>query len=315
MIPGQRLPVARYRFQFRALDPIYLPEFAGPVLRSVLGDSLRRAVCSTGQPTCKSCSLLPRCAYPRLFEPTVSRDQALHGVDLPRPFVIEPPPMGTELIQRGEILSIGLVLFGQAQQECHLFVKALRAAFANRGVGIHGRRGRAELQDVLREEGSQEVSIWEHLDNSIFPWTGHLLVPSFRGIRSAYIKLLTPMALKHRGNVLKPHELNARVLLKSITQRAKELLALHAGINDLADDSRDLLNLADRLEQEHHLISYRTRRYSARQHQSYPIEGVMGDWTLRGDLTEVARWLWLGQWLHVGRTTVMGQGRYELTLS
>ena len=38
----------------------------------------------------------------------------------------------------------------------------------------------------------------------------------------------------------------------------------------------------------------------------------MGEWTLEGDLSRLFPWLWLGQWLHVGKNATMGMGRYEI---
>jgi hypothetical protein len=44
------------------------------------------------------------------------------------------------------------------------------------------------------------------------------------------------------------------------------------------------------------------------------LGGVVGTWTLRGDLAPLLPWLWLGQWLHAGKNATMGMGRYTLAL-
>jgi hypothetical protein len=42
------------------------------------------------------------------------------------------------------------------------------------------------------------------------------------------------------------------------------------------------------------------------------LGGVIGEWTLRGDLASLMPWLWLGQWLHVGKNATMALGKYSL---
>ncbi len=43
------------------------------------------------------------------------------------------------------------------------------------------------------------------------------------------------------------------------------------------------------------------------------LGGAVGHWTLEGDLAPLLPWLWLGQWLHVGKNATMGMGGYHLS--
>ena len=59
-------------------------------------------------------------------------------------------------------------------------------------------------------------------------------------------------------------------------------------------------------------------RYSSRQQQEMALGGVVGSWQLNGPADAIAGiwpWLWLGQWLHVGKNATMGLGGYRLTAS
>jgi hypothetical protein len=241
--------------------------------------------------------------------------ELVRGAAPPSPYAVEPPSLGTQLIARGERLSVGLVLFGQALLELPLFVQALRRAFSQEGVGHDGRRGRAELEDVLREDGAREVSVWEHRKSCTFPWSSELVVPAFPAVRSARLNLLTPLCVKHRGDILRPTHIRAHPFLTVLTERATVLFALHAGMRDLVPDAIRLTLQAAKLDEQRTLRPFRTKWYSASQRRVIRLEGVVGEWTLRGDLTELAPWLWLGQWLHVGKSTAMGLGRYQLELS
>ena len=53
-------------------------------------------------------------------------------------------------------------------------------------------------------------------------------------------------------------------------------------------------------------------RFSSRQKQEMTLGGVIREWSLRGDLVPFLPWLWLGQWLHVGKNATMGMGKYSL---
>ncbi len=53
-------------------------------------------------------------------------------------------------------------------------------------------------------------------------------------------------------------------------------------------------------------------RWSARQKTTHPMGGVVGRWTLEGDLGPFAPFLDAGVWTHVGKQAAFGLGRYRL---
>lgn len=61
---------------------------------------------------------------------------------------------------------------------------------------------------------------------------------------------------------------------------------------------------------ETHVIGYERRsKASGRQE----IEGFVGQaWYAGPDLRPLLPALWLGQWLHLGKNYVLGNGRYEI---
>jgi hypothetical protein len=88
---------------------------------------------------------------------------------------------------------------------------------------------------------------------------------------------------------------------------------LHAALPGLAADASHLAASADRLTDARHLEWKDWTRFSSRQDREMTLGGVIGEWTLSGDLGELLPWFWLGQWLHVGKNATMGMGRYSLT--
>jgi hypothetical protein len=91
------------------------------------------------------------------------------------------------------------------------------------------------------------------------------------------------------------------------------MLDFHMGISPLPFDARALVAHAQGLMDDREGLHWRDdARYSARQAKETPLGGVMGTWELKGELTPLLPWLWLGQWLHLGKGTTMGMGQYSL---
>ena len=97
-------------------------------------------------------------------------------------------------------------------------------------------------------------------------------------------------------------------LLRRITLLAE----FHADRAGLVPDVHALVRHADTLAHQPALRWQDWSRYSSRQQQEMTLGGVVGAWTLEGDLAPLLPWLWLGQWLHVGKNATMGMGGYHL---
>ncbi|TDA68820.1 MAG: hypothetical protein D9V47_06805 [Clostridia bacterium] len=95
---------------------LVLPPYKGSTLRGGFAGTFRRLACAARQDDCRGCSLKDACPYHVVFEtspPPVS--QALRNLaDIPRPFVLEPPPEDKTDYTPGECLAFNLILTGQA---------------------------------------------------------------------------------------------------------------------------------------------------------------------------------------------------------
>lgn len=309
---GTRLPVARYRFTFRMREPLRLPEFAGSLLRGQFGAALRRTACMTGAKTCAGCPLLDTCPYPAIFDTPAPASHHLQKFSqVPNPYVIEAPPLGTRAIAAGEALSFAMVLVGRALDRLPLIVYALQRAL-RRGLGEE--RARGELQDIAWERGDESVSVWDAAAGRVRAHEPVLEVPAFDGVGSACIEIATPLRLQDNGRPLRAHELSPRKLATALVRRTALLFELHADRPGLGAQAGTLARLAETLADERALTWHDWSRYSSRQKQAMTLGGVLGTWTLRGELAPLAPWLWLGQWLHAGKNATMGMGGYTLTL-
>jgi hypothetical protein len=292
---------------------LILPEYAGSLLRGQFGAALRRTACMTGAKTCERCPLLRTCPYPAIFETPAPQAHALQKFSqVPNPYVIEPPPFGTRCIAAGQHLELGLVLVGRALEQLPLIAYALQRAF---GRGLGGRRVAGELDDIVWEGDGESFSVWDREGARIAAHEPGLAVPVLVDARRARLRIATPLRLQSQGHPLGPEALGPRKLLTAIMRRASLLFEMHAGLPGVAADAPELARQAERLTDSRDLQWKDWTRYSSRQQAEMTLGGVVGEWVLEGDLGPLAPWLWLGQWLHAGKNTTMGMGRYDVAFS
>jgi CRISPR/Cas system endoribonuclease Cas6 (RAMP superfamily) len=74
-----------------------------------------------------------------------------------------------------------------------------------------------------------------------------------------------------------------------------------------------LLRQADAVETKRaEFRMYAWDRMSGRQGRRVAMDGVIGVLEAEGELTELAQWWRLGEWVHVGNGTSMGMGGYRM---
>ena len=319
MLPTQTLPLplARYRFTAIVQQPLALPEYAGSLLRGQFGAALRNVACMTRQPTCPGCPLLQTCPYTRIFEaqPPPKGQHALQDFSqIPNPYVMEPPTPGARMLAAGDRLEFSMVLIGHALGQLALIVFALQRALSQ---GLTRQRVPAELQrvDWLDEAGIAH-QIWAHTQPTLAAHPGTLEVPAApNGIDNITLHIRTPLRLQNQGHPLGVAQLSPRALVAALTRRTALLMELHAGQSGWGEAARQITHTSESLTDTRDLRWFDWTRYSSRQQQEMTLGGVLGRWTLHGGadaLAEIWPWLWLGQWLHVGKNATMGMGGYSL---
>jgi hypothetical protein len=304
------LSLARYRLTFRLRASLPLPEFAGSLLRGQFGRSLRHIACMTGAHTCPGCQLYRTCPYPAIFETPPPPSHALQQFSqVPNPYVIEPPPLGRRWVEAGETLDFHIVLIGRALANLPLVAYAMQRAF-ERGIGP--RRATGDIEDIVLEQPGAPESVWDPETSRILPHEQTLTVPPFGDAKVAMLKIKTPLRLQNQGHPVPPDSLRPRTLVTALTRRTSLLFELHAGLPPLGPAASQLAAAAECLTDERRLQWKDWTRFSSRQEREMTLGGVIGEWRLTGDLAALLPWLWLGQWLHVGKNATMGMGMYTL---
>lgn len=318
------LPIARYRFTARLRQNLRLPDYAGSLLRGQFGAALRHLACMTRQTVCGGCPLQASCPYTRIFEALPPQGHALQAFSaIPNAYVVEPPPPVTSRHDDGathpghyavgDDLVFHMVLAGAALDQLALVVYAWQRALAH---GLTKDRAPADLVQVEWVDGHGiGHPIWHAGHPQLAPHPASLQIPVAPDTDALQLHFDTPLRLQHQGHPIKPAQLTPRALLAAVARRVALVLEFHAGQSQWGGLVPCVSAQAEQLHELRDLHWFDWKRYSSRQRQEMTLGGVLGCWTLRGDpdtLADLWPWLWLGQWLHVGKNATFGLGGYRL---
>ncbi len=235
----------------------------------------------------------------------------------------------------GETLVFGLTLYAHAMQWFPYVVLALQE-FESDGLGRkveqydgRWRRGRLSVREVWAEnpltgerqpvlrQGERMVKVPD------VPVTHEqILAQHERGWTRAEpatdrvqltIRFLTPTRLIERGHLLKPETFAFRPFLQRLLERLEALSEAFCD-TPLQVDFPALLAAAEGVRVVDNRLGWEdVRSYSTRRRAESPIGGLVGRVTLAAeDWTPFLPWLLWGQFTHVGKDAVKGNGWYEV---
>lgn len=297
-----RLTFAEYRFLFKAAEPIDFPEFTGSLWRGAFGHSLRQLYC------CGRERHTDDCIYSRLFEPQMPEVKEDAGIlktvaSFPVPYVFRVQRQQIRRVLAGESFSVRLLLVANANHYLRPVINAMQVA--GRG-GLGKDYSKAELREVVQlPVYGNATAIFA---NGIFFRSSPLCAPHIpEPATSARIHLLTPVNLGDKGEFF-----SVERFLMGVVRRVSLLHQFYADA-PLEADFAELKRQAAHIGHKAEVWSGGWQRYSSRQQAMQPMRGWLGDIFLQGaGLAAFWPYLHLGQWLHTGKSTNMGLGRYEL---
>ncbi len=309
MPANSSLSLARYRVTFEALEPLDLPAYLGSTLRGAFGHAFR-VLCCPARPG-EACPIPSACPYHVVFEtapPPGAVALRTHD-EIPRPFVIAPPPAGARDYPAGAEVLFDLTLIGRARELFPHFVVTLRE------VDRIGRHRRAvvlrRIEAVDPRTGASEVA---YVDDLVHPHglgltLDECVTPEPPG-RAVRLRFVTQTRLKHADRFVRRPDFH--VVFRRLLGRLSSLARFHCG-SELGVEFLGLIQQAERVR----LIEDRTRwtiwtRYSARQDRKMDWSGLVGTATYEGDLSPFWPYLVFGQWTHVGKGATFGLGGYRL---
>ena len=305
------VPFNHYLFRFRALEQVRLPRYSGSAWRGALGHALKRTVCVTREPECAPCLLYHACAYAWVFEtpPPPDTEKMRRYNAVPHPFVLRPPPESS-VLEQGDPFELGLILIGDGDRQFPYLLHALMRA-ANEGIGAQ--RGKLELLGVTcpaPDGGEREVYRPGGQIDRQAPQPASVPPLPEEPIRLTF---LTPLRLRREGHYLGPRDIGFRDLFGSLLRRVSMLSYFHCG-QPLETDFAGLNVSAANIPIVRSTLRWHEwTRYSSRQDTAVQMGGMVGElWLEPSGMDAFWPYLWQGQWLHCGKGTAMGLGRYQI---
>ena len=309
-----------FRFHLEPQAPLHMPAYnKGNVIRGGFGSAFRRIVCHASCREPESCELRNVCPYTAVFQPFVPEDseKISRNRDIPRPFVIKPPLETKETYLPGERLSFDMVLVGKIKDYLPYFIVTFKE-LSQAGLG----RDRAPVELVGVDyvgRGGTPASVYTKDDNLVRPpaeamsWTD--LCPNGSNndaakIRQITLRFLTPTLLRADGIVSRRPSFGP--LAKRLRDRINALSYFYCGAG-LDIDFKAFGDVAGKIKTVSDSTGWvESSRYSRRREVTHDLSGFIGEVTFDGDLEMFLPYLKLGEYLHVGKNAVFGNGWYEI---
>jgi len=330
----------RLRFVTEVQATIELNEHQGSAIRGALFHALRRRFCvNRDAAECAVCPLAATCPAATLV--STLRPASGRGRDVPRPYTVQPPLPGAgghpfdlrdgRVVFRydpGEGLVFGLTLYAEALELFPYIVLAV-GEFEHGGIGRRTqqadgrwRRGTLVIREVWAENSltGERQPVMRSGETMVqvpdVPITHSQVtgVPVPASGSPVLLRFLTPTRIVRRGRLVKPAFFRFQPFFQRLMERLESLSRDFSDTPLRFDDPRGLIEAAGRVRVvESRLVWEELRSYSTRRRAESPISGLMGSVVLEADDWSPF-WIWLvwGQFTHVGKDAVKGNGWYEV---
>lgn len=330
--PQSFLVAQQLFFELEVREPIVLHAYNGSALRGML----YRAMLALVNPETRAPDLrfVPDPLIRRLMA-EMDEDNA-RGQDLPRPYVIEPPPAlpgDDHRLEAGQTLSFGITLFGDAREAFPILVMAIKHAESSglgRFLSVHAgarSRGRFRLvrafaynpltctsQEVIAPERHWVLTPQVCITHDDIARQAALDAESQS--RRLRIHFHTPMTLKAQGQIITQPRFN--VLIHRLIERLSQLSATYGGdllpcLPATREAKNALLRQADAVQRiADHTRWVTVRGHSDRTGASTNLSGFIGSADFEGDFAPFFQMLRWGELSHAGHHAVKGNGVFRI---
>lgn len=297
------LPLTEYRFTFQAQSPLDASQLTGSLWHGVFGKALRDLVCLVPEASCDSCMFLHQCDYPFLFQGARPLDSTIMSKyqSIPVPHVFRTPQF-TRAAESARQIHLTMVLIGNAAEKTELCIKAMMRA-GNHGVGKA--RTQLTLKQVIQKKSTIPELIFA--ENTFFPHhpAQAPAIPPMPD--SIQLQFVTPYRSGKNNTTLDSVHLLMQIIRRiSLLQNFYTTQALEA-------DFKELKSQAQKARIKVRMQQTQDKRYSAKHRRTIDTSGLTGNISIQlSDILELWPYLYLGQWLNVGKNASLGYGRYEI---
>ncbi len=323
-VRSDSLTTTHLEFTVQAITPLELDEYSGAALRGNFFNAIWERFCTNqSAPTCAACPLHETCPVSALVAPL--REEGPQGQDIPRPYVIVPPPEGARHYQVGEQFSFGMTLIGTIVQLLPYILLSIKQ-LEMEGIGRRldenrGQRGRFRVErvDCYHPFTEQRQTIYVVGDMRVevpvitVQPQECITRASQLSKKQITLQLITPLRLIDREHTVR--QASFRPLVQRLLERYLALECYY-GNQETAitrEEKTVWLDLADNIHCSRDETSWRElKSYSNCQKRSTPIGGLVGRATFEGDLAPFLDLLVIGELIHVGKNVVKGDGWYKI---
>jgi hypothetical protein len=276
------------------------------------------------------------CTFGRLCEPQVdpawpSKERHLMGQNAPPAYTLWDLGDRRRTLPVGAEWSFEMTLIGElALRQLPAVVAAVQEG-AERGMGKTRLRGRLRRVDALAgvapaDEATRMLAVEKPLaDDMVLTWDSYDLGAVMMGYRQAVewaasldgparslaLRFHSPVDIKMRKQQVWQPDFTA--LARALVRRLRLLSLAHGGGEWPHQEWGPLLDLAETVRLAHHETFVTRYARHTKRSGDQKVEGFMGTaWYEADDLRPLLPALWLGQWLHIGKLYVLGNGRYSI---
>lgn len=299
---------AQFEFTIEPYEELFLPGFSGSTFRGAFGYALKSVACLKKK-KCETCAHPDICAYGYMFEtPRPKNAEIMRKYEvIPHPFILTPPINSKKIFKNGEEINFEIVLFGKAVP----FFPYVVYAFEEMGKrGLGKKRGKFKLLYV-----KQRVKKIYHegvISTDYEIKKGEDFFKKEEKASKISLIFLTPVKIIYQGKIAK--KLEFHIIFRNLLRRLALLTYFHIGKKPEID-FRKIIEISKNIKCiEQNLKEIKIFRYSARQKKKIPIEGIKGNVNYEGNLTPFLPYLRIGEYLHIGKNTSFGLGKYRIEI-
>ncbi len=305
---------SRFIFEMKAVETIEFPAYKGSTLRGAFGHSFKKVVCALKTRQCGDCLLKQQCIYSYVFETPVPDNAAMMRKypSAPHPFIILPPLEEKRYYRLDEKFEFILTLIGKSSDYLPYFIYAF-AELGQKGIGRGG--GRFSLFKVKEMDSMQEV--YNSKDRTMKgslkkeSWKDVVNKTTLRNNGEITCRFLTPTRMKFNEDLVL--DLEFHIMFRNLLRRISTLSYFHCS-TEIEFNAPEMIEKAKKIEvTERNLVWNDWQRYSNRQQTKMNLGGFTGQITFKGDLEPFLPYIILGQYIHVGKGTSFGLGKYEIS--
>jgi len=294
----------------RALERVVLPPNSGSTFRGAFGHAFRNVECRRrGPQNCLQCFLQGQCLYYRYF--LRANPGGRHPV---RPYIFEVPYGRPIRVEPGEQVSFIFTLVGEGLEYLPVFL----AVFEEMGnCGLGKGKSRCVLDSVYALGDEEHLPVYlktsgeRVLNPPIVRHWKQFADKTCGYAQRVQVQFLTPTRIQSKGRLI--DDVPFHILVDKLLNRILDLDREYCGGTldfPLAPLVRKAEEGVRRIEQK--VVWYDWERYSSYQNSRMKLGGIVGYVTYEGEVAPFIPYLYLGEYIHIGKQSTFGNGTIKV---